>query len=121
MADELPEGHRPPEDRTTEHSCMSCGAADGEAQHHVYRGARMVRRGDGKFAIGLDGQPVLEEVWEARHVECCADNGCGVCSVKMEHAGGRRGRRLTDWLVAGGSPAMHKALVKAGHVDGEEA
>lgn len=71
--DELPEGHRPPEDREAK-ACPKCGVSDTHSKHTQYAA----------FKHPITGETL--DISIEKHIHCCAEDGCEICQTDLEHA-----------------------------------
>jgi hypothetical protein len=55
-------------------TCATCGVADTHAMHTHYVA----------FNHPITGEP--QDLSVTKHIQCCAADGCEICSVVMEHA-----------------------------------
>ena len=83
-----------------ERTCSKCGASDTEPHHGQYVA----------LCHPVSGEGVDLSV--SKHVQCCAEDGCPICSADVERAAqeGADPSRLREFLQH--RPADHQALLQ---------
>jgi hypothetical protein len=87
--------------------CDVCGGLDDHPRHvQVLRRDMPDFRPTTEFLDGLESGPVsaLAQLVDGRtrvaHLDCCAAQGCPLCSETEQETAGRRGQDLIDHLAA---------------------
>lgn len=77
------------EPQLAERTCAKCGATDTEPHHVQYVAFNHPVTGEGT------------DLSVSKHVQCCAEDGCPLCSADVERAqqDGVDLSRLRDWLT----------------------
>lgn len=83
-----------------ERTCSKCGATDGEPHHVQYVALSHPVSGEGV------------DLSVSKHVQCCAEDGCPICSADVERAAqeGADPSRLRDFLQ--NRPADHQEMLQ---------
>lgn len=84
----------------TERTCAKCGASDTEPHHVQYVALNHPVTGDSM------------DLSVSKHVQCCAEDGCPICSADVERATqeGADPSRLLDFLQH--RPADHQEMLQ---------